>query len=101
MPVTAVSIIYYHLPSDNDDGSFPNAFPIPKNQADIKLKDIKEKFPLPGTYHFRFKVSFNIGYEKSEKFDLIYYEIKLRGTTLIFEIIPSSSGTILVPFGWM
>ena len=35
-----------------------NIFIIYKNYKDIRLKDIKENFPLPGNYYFRFKFEF-------------------------------------------
>eukprot|EP00916_Digyalum_oweni_P003650 GHVL01006520.1.p1 GENE.GHVL01006520.1~~GHVL01006520.1.p1 ORF type:complete len:167 (+),score=30.42 GHVL01006520.1:80-580(+) len=46
--------IYYYIPSDSDDIEYPNIFTIPKD--DVKLSDIKKNFPLPGRYHFRFKI---------------------------------------------
>ncbi|CEL98194.1 unnamed protein product [Vitrella brassicaformis CCMP3155] len=49
------TLIHYHLPGDKDDPDHPNAFPILKSPEEIKLKDVKQKFPLPGVYHFRFK----------------------------------------------
>lgn len=53
--------VCYHLPSDRDDPEHPNAFLIPKSAEDITLKDVKQAFPLPGSYHFRFKVKFDSG----------------------------------------
>ncbi|CAE6925523.1 unnamed protein product [Symbiodinium natans] len=34
----------------------PNAFPVLKPDGHILLQDVRSKFPLPGTYHFRFKM---------------------------------------------
>jgi hypothetical protein len=51
-----MSYVCYHLPSDRDDPEHPNAFQINKHVEEITLQDIKENFPLPGKYHFRFKV---------------------------------------------
>ena len=50
--------VFYHLPLDDDSSTVPNVFQIPNNEYgnELRLKDIKEKFPLPGTYHFRFKL---------------------------------------------
>ena len=45
--------VCYHLPSDRDDSEHPNAFTVPKEN--ITLGELKKAFPLPGTYHFRFK----------------------------------------------
>lgn len=47
---------YYVVTSDGDDCMTPNAFKIPKRSTCITLRDVKDYFPLPGTYHFRFKV---------------------------------------------
>lgn len=53
--------VCYHLPSDRDDAEHPNAFAINKPTEDVTLADIKEAFPLPGEYHFRFKVKMDTG----------------------------------------
>jgi hypothetical protein len=53
--------VCYHIPSDRDDGDHPNAFSIDKPSHEISLKDIKRCFPLPGEYHFRFKVKMDGG----------------------------------------
>ena len=57
--MSKVSLVYYHLPGDADDSGFPNAFPIAKGKNEIRLRDVREKFPLPGQYHFRFKLKWN------------------------------------------
>ena len=48
--------VFYHLPSDKDDPEHPNAYQINKPVDEITLQDVRENFPLPGKYHFRFKV---------------------------------------------
>jgi hypothetical protein len=48
--------VFYHLPSDRDDPEHPNAYQINKSVEDITLQDVRDNFPLPGKYHFRFKV---------------------------------------------
>lgn len=53
------SLVYYHIPEDFDDQESPNAFGIPKATDEIRLSDVKENFPLQGTYHFRFKYLYN------------------------------------------
>lgn len=53
--------VCYHLPSDRDEADHPNAFTINKQADDITLKDIKDAFPIPGQYHFRFKVKIENG----------------------------------------
>jgi DIX domain len=49
------TMIYYHIPEDNDVSDEPNAFGISKPIDQIKLGDIRKHFPLTGKYHFRFK----------------------------------------------
>ena len=53
-----MSVIRYFVPEDKDIEDKPNAFMIYKNTKDIRLNDIRENFPLPGEYHFRFKFDF-------------------------------------------
>jgi len=50
-----MSLVCYHLPSDRDDPEHPNVYQINKPVEDVTLQDIKNNFPLPGNYHFRFK----------------------------------------------
>ena len=54
--------VCYHVPSDRDDPDHPNVFTLSKPAEEILLKDIKDAFPLPGNYHFRFKVKLDHGY---------------------------------------
>mmetsp|Transcript_102869 Transcript_102869/g.331888 ORF Transcript_102869/g.331888 Transcript_102869/m.331888 type:complete len:203 (+) Transcript_102869:89-697(+) len=49
-------LIYYYIPEDKDEADIPNAFPVLKPGGGVRLQDIRAKFPLPGTYHFRFKM---------------------------------------------
>ena len=49
------TIVRYFVPEDRDSEEKPNAFVIYKPIDELRLKDIKEYFPLPGDYHFRFK----------------------------------------------
>lgn len=53
------TIIRYFVPEDRDTEEKPNAFVIYKPIADIKLCDVRDCFPLPGEYHFRFKFELN------------------------------------------
>ncbi len=52
------SVIYYYIPEDREDPDKLNAFVISKDLDSIKIDDIKENFPLPGDYYFRFKFKF-------------------------------------------
>merc|ERR1719258_820167 len=56
--ITKPILIYYHVPGDGDEADPPNAFPVLKAGGQVKLQDIRTKFPLPGSYHFRFKMKF-------------------------------------------
>jgi hypothetical protein len=51
------TLVYYYLPEDRDESEKLNAFIIYKDR-DIKINDIKENFPLPGKYYYRFKFKF-------------------------------------------
>jgi hypothetical protein len=53
-----MSCIRYFVPEDGDVEDHPNIFLLPKSQHSgfsPKLREIKENFPMPGAYHFRFK----------------------------------------------
>ena len=52
------TFIYYFIPEDNENENKMNIFIICKNYQDIRLQDIKDNFPLPGKYYFRFKFEF-------------------------------------------
>ena len=52
------TFIYYLIREDNENENKMNIFIIYKNYKDIRLKDIKDTFPLPGEYYFRFKFEF-------------------------------------------
>lgn len=54
-------LVYYYLPEDKDDVDVPNAFPVLGLGGALRLQDIKAKFPLPGKYHFRFKMVYGAG----------------------------------------
>ena len=46
------------MPEDGDTEDHPNIFLMPKSQNSgfsPRLREIKDNFPMPGTYHFRFK----------------------------------------------
>ncbi len=53
------SLIYYFVPEDKEDQEKLNAFIVYKDIESLKLNDIKENFPLPGEYYFRFKFKFD------------------------------------------
>lgn len=52
------TIVQYYIPEDNEDPEKMNAFIIYKDCEAIKLNDIKDNFPLPGDYYFRFRFKF-------------------------------------------
>ena len=45
----------YFVPEDNEDFKHLNCFLIRKDIRQVTLKDVRENFPLPGDYHFRFQ----------------------------------------------
>jgi hypothetical protein len=51
------TLIYYFIPEDGEKENM-NIFIISKDYKDIKLKDIRENFPLKGEFYFRFKFEF-------------------------------------------
>jgi len=53
------TFIYYFIPEDNEKEDNMNVFIIYKDYKDVKIYDIKENFPLPGQYYFRFKFDYN------------------------------------------
>ena len=53
------TFVYYFIPEDNELETSMNVFMIYKNYKDVKISDIKENFPVPGEYYFRFKFDYN------------------------------------------
>lgn len=49
-------MIRYFIPADGDDAAHPNIFHLPPSVRNPPtLRDVRQSFPLPGAYHFRFK----------------------------------------------
>ncbi|KAM3574838.1 hypothetical protein VYU27_003263 [Nannochloropsis oceanica] len=49
-------MIRYYIPGDGDDATHPNIFHLPPSARNPPtLRDVRQNFPLPGAYHFRFK----------------------------------------------
>lgn len=53
------TVVYYYIPEDREDPEKLNAFLIYKDIESVKIDDIKQNFPLPGQYYFRFKFKFD------------------------------------------
>eukprot|EP00607_Mallomonas_marina_P004663 CAMPEP_0182428506 /NCGR_PEP_ID=MMETSP1167-20130531/23070_1 /TAXON_ID=2988 /ORGANISM="Mallomonas Sp, Strain CCMP3275" /LENGTH=251 /DNA_ID=CAMNT_0024611445 /DNA_START=161 /DNA_END=913 /DNA_ORIENTATION=+ len=49
--------VKYFIPEDGDDIKHPNIFRVKTTGPQITLRQIKEAFPVPGVYHFRFLTS--------------------------------------------
>ena len=50
------TFVHYWVPADDQDcQEHYNMFRLRKAIEDITLRDIQRTFPLPGSYHFRFK----------------------------------------------
>jgi hypothetical protein len=52
------TLIQYFVPEDKDSQDRYNGFLIYKKIDDIRLSDIRENFPLPGKYYYRFKFKY-------------------------------------------
>mmetsp|Transcript_15159 Transcript_15159/g.36397 ORF Transcript_15159/g.36397 Transcript_15159/m.36397 type:complete len:324 (-) Transcript_15159:374-1345(-) len=64
-----MTTIRYFLPEDGDNEDTPNVFLAPKpNRPGYPplLGQIKERFPLPGAYHFRFKTALVPGTDRDK-----------------------------------
>ena len=56
---TGGDLIRYWIPGDGDDPEHPNCFRVPARRGGaLCLSDVVAAFPLPGRYHFRFRVEF-------------------------------------------
>ncbi|CAK0892650.1 unnamed protein product, partial [Prorocentrum cordatum] len=49
------------VPGDGDKQDHPCAFEVPLRGQGVKLRDVRARFPLPGTYHFRFRMRWEPG----------------------------------------
>jgi len=53
-----MATIKYYVPEDGDTEEHPNIFMLPKSTqsgSSPRLGDVRDNFPMPGKYHFRFK----------------------------------------------
>ena len=55
---SAVTQVYYYLPEDSESGKQTNCFIVRRPANSITLRSIREDFPLPGDYHFRFEYQY-------------------------------------------
>eukprot|EP00421_Protoceratium_reticulatum_P031103 CAMPEP_0168473180 /NCGR_PEP_ID=MMETSP0228-20121227/60189_1 /TAXON_ID=133427 /ORGANISM="Protoceratium reticulatum, Strain CCCM 535 (=CCMP 1889)" /LENGTH=62 /DNA_ID=CAMNT_0008489161 /DNA_START=48 /DNA_END=232 /DNA_ORIENTATION=- len=53
--------VYYWVPTDNDDEEHPNVFDVLPSGPSVRLRDVRARFPLPGLYHFRFRMRWEAG----------------------------------------
>jgi DIX domain len=63
-----LNIIRYFIPEDGDNEHQPNVFLAPKSRQQgtpPTLGQVKQAFPLPGKYHFRFKTALGGGNSSS------------------------------------
>ena len=58
------TLVYYWVPVDGDRESKPNVYLLHESPDNLCVGDILRSFPLPGTYHFRFKTAFRNGHGK-------------------------------------
>ncbi|KAA0153307.1 hypothetical protein FNF27_02745 [Cafeteria roenbergensis] len=52
------TFVSYFVPHDGDVEEHPNVFRVDRPVAEVRLRDIRDAFPLPGEYLFRFKAQF-------------------------------------------
>ncbi len=66
--LSKLTIRRYFLPEDGDNEEHPNVFLAPKssNGYPPRLGQIKDSFPLPGSYHFRFKTALVPGTDRDK-----------------------------------
>ncbi|OQS04702.1 hypothetical protein THRCLA_03076 [Thraustotheca clavata] len=50
-------MFHYFIPDDGDSPDHLNVFPLPKASS-LTVAHLKKDFPLPGEFHFRFKMAF-------------------------------------------
>jgi len=53
-----ITQVYYYIPEDAESGKQFNCFLVRKPAESITLAVIRENFPLPGDYHFRFQYTY-------------------------------------------
>ena len=47
--------VSYFVVEDEDEEAHPNVFYVQRSVEKMRLGDVRKLFPLPGSYHFRFK----------------------------------------------
>lgn len=86
----AITQVYYFVPEDAESGKQLNCFIVRRPVESITLGQIREDFPLPGEYHFRFqylyqssscKVWLDLPSENS-KVPLVEGEIRIKATRI-------------------
>ena len=55
---SAITQVYYFVPEDSESGKQLNCFIVRRPAESITLGQIREDFPLPGDYHFRFHYAY-------------------------------------------
>ena len=55
---SAITQVYYFVPEDAESGKQLNCFIVRRPAESITLGQIREDFPLPGDYHFRFHYAY-------------------------------------------
>lgn len=65
-----ISVFSYFIPEDGDSELSPNVYLAPKKGAGTgfapRLGEIRQSFPLPGSYHFRFKTALVPGTDREK-----------------------------------
>lgn len=56
--MASITQVYYFVPEDAESGKQFNCFIVRRPAESITLAQIREDFPLPGDYHFRFQYAY-------------------------------------------
>ena len=77
------SLVYYWVPADGDRAEEPNVFVVHTSPKSICVRDVVSAFPLPGTYHFRFKTAYKTGHVWMDAVDHSAPVPSFRGTFFV------------------
>jgi len=88
-----MTTIRYFLPEDGDEEAYPNVFLAPKPRqpgAPPTLGQVRNAFPLPGTYHFRFKSPLYPGGDRDKGAMAVWMDVTKENA-----VVPTWKNTIV------
>ena len=77
------SLVYYWVPADGDRADEPNVFVVHTAPTTLCVRDVVNAFPLPGTYHFRFKTAYKTGHVWMDAVDQSAPAPSFKGTFFV------------------